>query len=131
MPKDVRKLVFNAKETRIALLHYCKMEGVALPPSQFEGFVLREERFSVELCFASANPKKPFVVYLSSNQAIGALIGACRVKHIPLPREGRKYLQKNAEDGITLSVGLDSIHLEESDYAAAAAAESAKPRASG
>lgn len=116
MPKDVRKLVFDAEETRVALVHYCEREGVKLPPSQFEGFILREERFSVELLFASANPKKPIVVHLSADQAIGALIGACRVKHIPLPRDARKYLQKNAEGGITLSVGMDGIHLDDHDY---------------
>lgn len=117
MPTDVRKLIFSKSELRLTFQQYCKDKGIGPENAPLEGFEVSENgagrvvsedgpvEMRVILKYTSHDPNNPVRAHLREDQVLEALITACKALGIPLPRRGRKFLQKN-KDGISMTIGM-------------------------
>lgn len=118
MPTDVRKLIFSNKELRLTFQKFCKEKGIGpqdVPIESFEiveagssGRVVSErtpEGLKTILHFTSHDPNNPLRAHLTEDQILESLIAVCKDLHIPLPRRGKKFLQKH-KDGIAMTIGM-------------------------
>ena len=118
MPTDVRKLIFSNKEVRLTFQKFCREKAIGpqeVPVESFEivdassaGRVVSDntpESMKAILKFTSHDPNNPLRAHLTEDQILEALIAACKELHIPLPRRGKKFLQKH-KDGIAMTIGM-------------------------
>ena len=118
MPTDVRKLIFSDKELRLTFQKFCREKQIGpqeVPVESFEiveangsGRVVSEntpESMKAILKFTSHDPSNQLRAHLTEDQILEALIAACKELHIPLPRRGKKFLQKH-KGGIAMTIGM-------------------------
>ena len=118
MPTDVRKLIFSDKELRLTFQKFCRERQIGPQEVPVERFELVEAKqndvvatehspstLKAILHFTSHDPSNPLRAHLTEDQILEALISACRELHIPLPRRGRKFLQKH-KDGLAMTIGM-------------------------
>ena len=117
MPTDLRKLIFSRAELRLTFQQYCKDKGIGPENAPLESFEVAEggagrvvsedhpEELRVILKYTSHDPNNPVRAHLREEQVLEALIFTCKALGIPLPRRGRKFLQKT-KDGLSMTIGM-------------------------
>lgn len=118
MPTDVRKLIFSNKELRLTFQKFCREKQIGPQQVPVESFEIVEsgssgrivsdntpESMKAILHFTSHDPNNPLRAHLTEDQILEALIAVCKELHIPLPRRGRKFLQKH-KDGLAMTIGM-------------------------
>lgn len=105
---EVRKLIFSDDLFRQALLAHCAREKVTIPNSQIQEVRILnppDSPTSVLIEFVAADPNKPFEVQLDEQFVLAAMILACKVYGVPLPRDATKALQ-HTEQGPAMTVSM-------------------------
>ena len=114
MPLDVRKLIFNDQELRLAFQTYVKDQKLHAVEMVIESVTIVDPQkatgapangFTAVLDFATKNLENPQRLILQEKQILEAMISMCRGLRIPLPRKGQKYLQEN-KGSLALTIGL-------------------------
>ncbi len=117
MPVDIRKLLFNKQELRLAFQKYAKDTNLNTPDSHVEDIEILDpsknrvvdnnsmESLNAVLRYTSSDPHNPIRVHLSEEQMFEALVAMCRGLKIPLPKHSQKFLQKH-KDGLALTIGM-------------------------
>ena len=124
MPLDVRKLIFNDQELRLAFQTFVKDQKLSALDAPIETVSIVEpdihafggaKSFTATLDYVSKNPNNPHRVILDEKQILDAMIKMCRGLKIPLPRKGKKYLQQH-KGSLALTIGLSESDIR--DYMA-------------
>jgi len=105
---EVRKLVFTADLLRQALLSHCAREKVKTPNADIQNIRLTPTpngTTSAVIEFITANPNKPYELNLDEQFVLSAMILACKVYGVPLPRSAKKSLQLT-DQGLAMTVSL-------------------------
>ena len=117
MPVDIRKLLFNKQELRLAFQKYARDTNLNTPDSHVEGVEILDpsknqvvdndsmETLNAVLRYTSSDPHNPIRVHLNEEQMFEALVSMCRGLKIPLPKHSQKFLQKH-KDGLALTIGM-------------------------
>lgn len=105
-----RELIFPEKVLRYALLSQCLAEGIDVPNSKIQDIILidpvtKHGSPKVHLEFMTADSKKPYVVPLSEQFVLTAMILVCQDLGVPLPRNGEKTLRLT-ESGLAMAISM-------------------------
>lgn len=99
MPKELRKLVFDAAELKAAAYDYCLRSNVNIPQAPVDDVVVSDNDASVlTLKFSSGDVNDVKSVPLTRDQVGAALIKYCSTNNIPLPRIGQKILKVDGSE---------------------------------
>jgi len=105
---EVRKLVFSDDLLRQALLAHCAREKVKVPNAGLQKIRFTPKpngTISAVLGFVTANPNKPYEIHLDEQFELSAMILACKVFGVPLPRSANKTLQLT-DQGLAMTVSM-------------------------
>ena len=113
---EVRKLVFSDDLLRQALLSHCTREKVKIPNTDIQKIRVALKpngTTSAVIEFVTANPNKPYELHLDEQFVLSAMILACKVYGVPLPRSAKKSLQLTDQGlAMTVSMQLETPILE-------------------
>lgn len=108
MLTEVRKLVFSDDLLQQALVNHCKTEGIKVPHSQIQKIRVTphdDGSASVVMEYMTANPNQPYEVHLNQQAVLTAMIAACRLHGVPLPRDAAKTVQMT-DQGVAMTVSM-------------------------
>jgi len=96
MPRETRKLVFDAIELETAALHHCRRHGITVPEGAVGAVTVgTDPQAAVRLRFG--NGVRSDELQLDRRQVGDALIGYCRDSGIPIPRGAVKSVRAEGE----------------------------------
>lgn len=98
MPTELREIIFRGAEIAAAVTDYYRRRTLPLPPGQpVRVAVTDSPALGVSLTFHSEGG--PEALLLVTGETLrDALIAFCLRRHIPLPADGEKRLQRVGED---------------------------------
>jgi len=105
---EVRKLIFSDELLQQALLGHCAREKVIVPYSKIQKIrIINPSNGTVRVLleFVAADPNKPFEVQLDEQFVLTAMILACKVYGVPLPRDATKALQ-HTDQGLAMTISM-------------------------
>ncbi len=110
MPKELRKLVFDAAELKAAAYDYCLRTNVNIPHAPIDDVLVSDDDNKIlTLTFSSGDVNDKKAVALSRDQVGAALIKYCSTNNIPMPRVAQKVLKvEGGEIAMMVSVQWDT-----------------------
>jgi two-component system chemotaxis response regulator CheY len=106
MPKETRRVTFSHAEIHLAMCEYAQRLGKALPAGRLESLAFNPKLDPSLVLVRKLDTGETLPATFRSQEVGAALILFCQTHHIPLPRKGRKGLDKDS-DTACLSIAHD------------------------
>jgi len=112
LPKEYRFVIFTPAEAAAALENYARYTKRALPPGRIESAEPIGDESPVGRLYLAVPDGPPTIVSFTNEDVCQALIGACILGGIPLPRDVPKHAER-LRGRFALRIGGEAVAIEE------------------
>lgn len=112
MPKEYRFVIFTPAEAAAALENFARHTKRVLPPGRVEGAEPIGDEAPVGRLYLAVPDGPPTIVSFTNADVCQALIGACILGGIPLPRDVPKHAER-LRGRFALRIGGEAVAAEE------------------